>query len=148
MTWFVQAAAFQQKFRLSLTAKGRYIAKIAKKNILEKEPLFPRPFKSAPFSKGLPSLREGEIAQKNVPPQRLSLEELRAKAPVPARETRPAIAATFKKKDKAAPDLAGLREALGKITDEPKEEKTESPKKPEEAPKNGGVLKSGDSIKF
>ena len=104
-------------------------------------------FKSAPFAKGAPSLREGEIAQKGVSSQRLSLEELRPKAPAPARETRPATAA-FKKKDKAAPDLAGLREALGSITEEPKEEKIESSKKPEEPPKNGGTLKPGDSIKF
>ena len=95
---------------------------------------------SAPFSRRMPSLREGEIAQKNISSERLSLEDLK-KTRIPA--------AAKIKKEKVAPDLAGLREVLEKITEESKAPTPDaSGRDVGKKNQNNGTLKPGDSIKF
>ncbi len=106
------------------------------------------PFNPAPasFFRGVPSFKEGEVVQKKVAPERISLEELKKNAP-PER-----------KRQKTAPDLGGLRKMLEETLDQTPNKTVEEPakemKKEEtknENKSNGNakkILRPGDSIKF
>ncbi len=102
-------------------------------------PAFREP--AEPVFRRVPRFEEGEIVQKKVAPERISLAELQ--------KNKPPI-----KKQKQAPDLGGLRQALENALEKKDEIPAEETKKEEsknENENNGNakkILHPGDSIKF
>ncbi len=87
--------------------------------------------------RGRPDFDEGEIVQKSVNPQRISLNDLKKRGP--------------EKRQKTEPDLGGLRKMLEETLDQAEKEEAEKPEQKEIAENNAGEKKTlhpGESIKF
>jgi CxxC-x17-CxxC domain-containing protein len=131
--------------------KAKYLSKENPPSFPQRVPSFRNPPPPSFRIRGAPSFEEGEVVQKSVAPEKISLEELKKNAPAA-------------RKQKSGPDLKELKKVLEETLDKtlPKEKlKEENSKTPKQSLRDATgqaeppaenndrkTLKPGDSIRF